>query len=882
MPSSDPIINDLDTRLSIEVDPKATPKGNKFGTRWINQLDLGNNPVLLWGRIVDALAYLHLYKVQVEDDTAYWCSAAAMTGFQPYGARSLNTLPLGTGVYIIRHPRTFTSTIIAADPDYVIDNKVQRSDYISQGSRCGITTDECYRSPLELTLQGNYSNFSAGRPIDGLHIGEWGATTETGLMVQLDPFMYQARVDEETGLWLFYYDSLARLAGHNLQIRSAGVEKEYFDDESEISIRENTSSYYHESLGVLSYDTDAAPTIYVDHTPEEVQQTKTEYSDREPIYDDQQPYARLNEYRGYLGSAYKRILSLPPDALPDDDFINRYSLSRKFPGVFEENLYLTGAWSVRSAKRIILAKRPCIPVPKEIIRPEDKRGDNSSNYKAAGIYGDGVDHIINADLIPDNTEDAPLEQITAAAIEDINALIWNREGVVPFYYHTRDWYLPEEDEGDFLYFNMELPSFASLATSNFLTGPTVIPIKVDDRYHEVDYVPNTAHIALLDGGGISICDGFGFELKTGNGNSYLSTPGDMFIQSGRNVNMFAGWDAIIKAYNSADITADRKDVRLKAKHNVMIMGGNDGCGGVLIESRAVCPSFDYTDKVGEDVITTGITLRAPNSYVMSYGSKIISVTNKDSNPTGDIILDAGDNKIKTYSKYFERFVETAIFDFFGGESCTSTNEYWANVASIGSPLDVNGGLLVDGKIETNNWVLVNNGHIMTSMSDTYNNKTLKLTGSDLGNLVNNFTNLNNRFTNTAGICSQERDQDFLDSVDGILEQIEFSLRIPEQYKSQNFMLFESRWQQLARLNNETMPKWSDDVVTYNQGSWYETYAYPGKEPILGDTFREIDLKLFDVVNGVSIDRTSALYENPVFEKSTASPLTGNYSIIMSG
>jgi len=56
---------------------------------------------------------------------------------------------------------------------------------------------------------------------------------ETGLMLHMDPWWAHLRVDEETGLYLFYHDQLTRLAGHNMQIRSMLGEREELDDQNE-------------------------------------------------------------------------------------------------------------------------------------------------------------------------------------------------------------------------------------------------------------------------------------------------------------------------------------------------------------------------------------------------------------------------------------------------------------------------------------------------------------------------------------------------------------------------------------------------------------------------------------------------------------------------
>jgi hypothetical protein len=65
-----------------------------------------------------------------------------------------------------------------------------------------------------------------------------------------------------------------------------------------------------------------------------------------------------------------------------------------YPGVFEENISLTGKWSVRSAHGIVLEKSLPIAVPKQVVLPQDPSGDNATTYKAAGALGSGPDHLV--------------------------------------------------------------------------------------------------------------------------------------------------------------------------------------------------------------------------------------------------------------------------------------------------------------------------------------------------------------------------------------------------------------------------------------------------------------------------------------------------------
>ena len=103
----------------------------------------------------------------------------------------------------------------------------------------------------------------------------------------------------------------------------------------------------------------------------------------------------------------------------------------------------------------------------------------------------------------------------------------------------------------------------------------------------------------------------------------LTAPGDVWIQPGRNVNIIAADDCIIKVHRSVDITSTKNDVRIKAERNLQILAGNDQSegGGVVIESRAPAAKYDFA-KDGEDVKHSGILLIAPDSDIACWGKSV--------------------------------------------------------------------------------------------------------------------------------------------------------------------------------------------------------------------------------------------------------------------
>lgn len=955
---------------------RTEPAHDPFNTGWLSSFDPDQACPVRWGQVVDVIPFCNAYRVSTGARSFIWCSDSSMTGYGPYGARSLSTLPIGTYVFYVAHPESpYWGTIIAAEPVPAMHQRWQRSDWIWTGSRSGVRVDGAHRHTLSQPLAGLVAPWQAGRPIDQTAVGEWGAVTETGLAVFLDPFQAYVRVDEETGLFLFKWDDLARLSGHNLQVRSAVGETEDLDDDGEVSRLRGSVLYPWERLGVYLNKTTSTRT----HTASEVQGTSPEYGMQEPATDDQQPFHRFTEFEGYLGQGFRRSLCLPPVS----GATSRYPTQAVFPGVWEEFLSSAGGYAMRSAKHIILAKRPCIPVPKMIRRPEDAHVGTPHN-PSGGLSLTAAMHLVCDEiLVPTRTNDSiraflnnlvvsvtaaasgaaaiplidtvaavaiadgfqhlgdalyrlsailaayPVEAkehlievaaviarlrdlnppggpstkgfeplIQATAILDMGAFAFNWTALHPYHYDPDVWYLPEEGDSLPVYTDMILPSYGTLMGAlglTFAQPPTPIKVPVDHRYGHARYYPNESLIAMLDDGGIVIGDGYGAEIRMTGGSMWLSCPGDLWLQPGRNVNAWAGRDMILRAQNSADLTAANSDVHIKAENNFVVICGNSGCGGALIESRATCPAYDYEGKIGEDTITTGVVLRAKDAQVVSWGRDVLLWADPrgSASSKGGVIIDSG-NRVKVYCRYMDRFIQGSAMDFFvdGAGACSAANEYWPTKTNFGTDTTVGGKLAVSGCSWFGDNVAVSSGHIATEQAATYNNLVSTLSGANLTSAQTIVTSIGTRQTTlTSTIHTAEADATFRNGVYTKLVHAEGSLRTPVQYRTTNLILFESRWQHLARFSGQPANPWTEPTITHSTGLDNDTRPHPGDrvwgkdEPGVPPQrhFYNQDLSLytFSGAGGNSIPRgaNETEYETPAYQRPVSQVLKDSYTII---
>lgn len=872
-PIRDRLPQDLANYLDQEqgVTKSTEPKTNVFGSAWLRLTDYlseRDNPVLRWGQVIDFVPLHNAYRVQAEYGGVFICTLGSLTGFQPSGSRQGNTLPLGTSVLFTMPVQSSYGVIIGTDPGYITDGRNLRNDFIVQGGNTGLYADDAHDALLsKLADNGGIGCFSGGRPMDSTSAGEMHFSTETGLALHQDPFLSYLRVDEETGLFLFYHDQLTRLAGHNLEFRSVLGDHEQLDDQQESVLIQGRTPYPWERLGSFSW----GQQNYTERDQDIIQSTHPEYSVLEPGFDDQQPYYRSTEYEGYLGQGKKRLISLPPYPAPTN--ANRYSDQSKYVGVLNIQEALDGSYGIQSAKRIYITKRSSIPVPKMVIRPEDQTGDTELNYKAAGRFGLGEAHVLNSQFTSPGAEP---ELVRASSVLDLGAFMFNWQGVHPFHYHRKDWYLPEECDIS-LSICQQPVSFCDLKSQQYLSAPAPVSLPVDHRFGaNAKYYPNESFIVLLEDGGIVIGDGFGFELKATAGNVDISAPGDINLRPGKNLNIWAGWDATVRANNSADITATNRDVRIKAERNVQILGGNDKYSGVIIESKADCPSYDF-DSIGQAAQHSGITFIAKKSPIISYGSDLVfqSVVGSSS-ASGNITFTAGNTQerdVKFYCKNIMNFLGTGKMDFFAGGTA---NEYNSTHTLLGSALRVTGKTTLLQSLLVNDWIRVV-GHISTTLANSYGGLVAKFT--DTTTAATEVANTGARESYLVTFGTNNSKPAYEATLDTNLKKGQFSLRVLADYKTSGYVYFETRWQQMARITNNIPAKWTEKSVDTTGGL---TYPYPGKEVLTGNAWSTQDFTLYNPQRGGSINREAnqGAYETPEHGATNTTTLNGNYPVIM--
>lgn len=843
---------DLDNRLAADL--PSSPSGTRSGadptsaqTRARNQF--GRGPFLTVGRVIDAIAYAHFYKVQLSDGLGtVRCCAGTQTSLRVTGPRQVNSYGPGDAVMVAYDPKGAFHYILCAVPDWLFDARAGVSDQVVQGSNVGLQSDQVHQYPYLTTGKGGIIDFSAGRPGDSLPGQEWGAISEHGLRILIDAMMAQVAVDEETGLFVFWWDQMTRLAGHNLQIRSSGHEREDLDDESEFSSVTGWNPYPWEVLG--SFAPNDVPAVEL--TASDVQQGSRFRTRLEPVSDDQLAIFRELDFHGYLGQGGKQMI-----VGPDGTGVQTYAKPSNLWGLAEVNRGLDGSIFTRSAHSVLFAKMPWIPGPKRKNRPESFNGDRTdNNYASCGQFGAGPAHAVQDS--PSNSNSTP-HVVESAAILDQAAYAFNWKGAHPFHYHNADWYLDQEsDIAAFTGITDASVPFADLETTHALPRAPYYEVTVDDRYGAVKYYANVAFFGLLPSGGFSAVDGWGSEQRMVAGNGEYHVPGDLIFTAGRNIVFKAGHNVAIEGLDSVEVVGSTNDVRILAGRKAMLSGGNQGEGGVLIESRATETSFTVAASPGDEDCISGIVIKS-NTAAMH-----VSVQDFDlKTTTGSILLDAFDH-IATKSKQFRRHLTECAIDF---SSSGVIAEWWPNQARIVPDLVAHNDVYAGG-----NMAVVGVGVFGPSVRAL----AVKISpGSDATLLSSITTSISDRDLSSERTESLDEITWFVDNSD--VEDLEFYFQTPASHLATDFEIVEPVWHQLARQSGQTMPTWTETAVgTANHD---DTAPFPGYDAwFTQNGYGKQDSSFFDPTTNTAVDRDSS-YETPALAATAWVTLNTNWPII---
>lgn len=824
-----------------------------YSSTAVSYQDLSNSNNVYLGIVAEVLPFYGWYKViSFNGGHAVVCNLMSDCSNTPIGARRIGSIQPHTKVHYIKPYSGTTGTIIGVEPDAMPYMGDVIPEVISMATNF-FTTAEGTNNSLTLFDKECLGDFSRGSPVDSTLVGERGWVCETGTAIFIDPFMSFIKSDENCGFWAFHFDQVARMQGHNIQIRSCAHEQEFFNDTSECVGYVGYATYPWEGLGALESGTRTA-------------QLKDDgYTDaaKDIGLETQVPYHRLQSFTGYLGQGFRQFLRLPPEG----GGINELG-KRGGDIAWEQHLALDGNYHIRSSQGITIAHSPLYKSPARVRRMEDEEsGDTKDNYKFSGSVGGGEDHKITD--TPIDAQEFPARVLIAD--DDVAySFAWRNEH--PFVYHQNDFITYEDPEAE------DSPAYGQLSGQWYITPPTGTTKKVDHRY-DAKYNNLLSYFKIMPDGAIVIAGPHGEEIRMVGGSIEISCPGDIQLRPGRNLISLAGRSTAIRSKEDIDVSSTDADVRLKAEKNTMILAGNGKSeGNLIIENKSS--------------VEKGIVLRSAGGINLLSVEDLYLRSGADGSAR-NVIIDAGSEGSGDVCISSERmgvFVNQGRYDFFGSPgAATSSNSFTGSTTVTGSPIYADGDIGGLGNLICKRYVIAVEGHIATGQAKTFNYFVGELSDK----------------VDDSGTSAKQKAEASLEQIKEYVEKINklgddlyeafiknpfteggqigdadtsggwgknaFKFKSTGEYKATAFKLYESRWQQRDRLFGGGGSAWTENPVVY---LGEDTYPYPGRQAWTEDpSMKEVDLMFYNLKPSQRIEDQ----KNPGSENGT--PPDGNYKII---
>jgi hypothetical protein len=815
----------------------------------LDQLHINQDPALCV--IHDVFSYTGAYIIRVPGGGTKLAVSIETVSTMPIGARPIGHYQIGDLVYCIFPHRNDLGFIVGSVPLQALDVRFIIPDMLVMRSRTGFIEDPMHYQPYD-AQDNQMGNFCASRPVDSLS-GDKGFINELGVALWMGKTIAQLRASDIAKIEAFWGDDLLRIFGYNMELFTGGREHYSFDDQGEYSEVERSTPFPWESMGAF---TPQQPTNIFDGEAGGLKQGN-ENARYEPKEDMQAMVFRSQVMRGYLGDGEREQVVISPIDPPD---VNTPDMDQNWRGLLEIHKGLDGRFSVRSAKEIVLEKSVVIPVPVQRKVPDAPDGDTDQNYKASNQFGEGPDQSKPRFEWPNDDENATVRPTT---LFEYATYIMGKAGLQTVDAHANDWEAPQDSEleiAEGVPNTIDVPTlFKQLKFTYAADLPAYGTIVVDQRdEHEVRYYRSKAGLYMLDDGSVSIEDGYGSSIYMSGGNIVFSCQGDVSVRAGRSFIAWAARDVIARAGWSAEVSAAKADVRVKAEKNLHMLAGNDGTNGsLLMECRAKSRpgKADWDSKYGTDVEGGGIIIKADDSFIELWGSNIYGGVPKDE--AGRISLSAGTGPA-TISGGTVNAEAISQFSALVGTDRGDTNEpgqfnLTAASAKLRAGLDVVGDLGIwpgskgSGRVQVGDSLFVKGSTFMEGAC-VANQHFVSEDGGDVGsgaefefdpNPDSEGAEVESALNEVKTETFQEFENETFESPDGQLNRdlwdiVGFSFRTSEdQYKiDETFKVPEARWQQFYRAQSIDTT-WDEPIVAAPDGT--PTMPHPGHDAWTGDS-----------------------------------------------
>ena len=642
------------------------------------------------GTIIDANQQLQSYKIRVGGMPDML--AVRLDGFgkgTSIGTKASMLYGVGTKVLAMTTPGlgVNNAVILGALPDHLGQAIFYGSPEMVASSPVGALKDNVSDQGLHNCA---FNNFNGGHPVD-TYAGDTTILNKFGCGLFVGAIQTSLVSGLDCSVELHYVDDLLRLNSYNFEHNTAAAETLAYADAGDYTEVKRLNPYVVESLGA---EGQYSPVPKKVGTPRGQGDSSTPTGEYDLQSETQQGWFRYTDFSGYLSNIKSSYVTAPltPKLRSFED------KAQDEVGLFREHVDSTGAYTVVSAKSLSFIKDCFIPVPKEQYRPDDVRGDivdEISTYRDLNTPN-------LADFSVQGLEDGPAHaSLLYTATSSDQAAFKTHRALTHFRERPFDWTLKEIDEIDLAGFKTHVASKGFMAAADgvsssriFAKLPKIGKLKINAR-EEVKYYASRSMIMMHDDGSIHIQDGYGASISLRAGGIDISCPGDITLRPGRNLVSLAGDTTSIISGVDVELAANVGDVRIQADRNVSVLGGNDGKGGILLETKAQATNLLAADGGRFKNPTTngnaygGIWMKAPESSICAVGKEAY-VGNSGSDC--QVYMDSGRSNLNFNGASCIFGAETSLFVTNTENPQAGTNLV---ISASGFGLQTRGGMLLE-------------------------------------------------------------------------------------------------------------------------------------------------------------------------------------------
>lgn len=329
------------------------------------------------------------------------------------------------------------------------------------------------------------------------------------------------------------------------------------------------------------------------------------------------------------------------DYLTYPDGANIIEESESRSALLHEYRGMDGSYVMSSAASIIFQKTFDVPMPIEVIEPDSPPSslpatcepiDIDKNLVARNVDTGAAYTGVVEDIRMSNTESAnPL--VTAMNVRGLadKLITWQARGGIDDLNQWTTGSKPSSIYGE----KQPKDLLVSKDPSMWKCMPQTFALSLDPYGKTKRYYYGRAMIAITEDGSVVLQDAQGSQVMLSGGNIYLAAQHDIISNAGRNNLQMAGRDAAVRGGRHTDVSAQEGRLTMMATSQLTLMGGLDGFGGVLIESRGRAQD---TIATGENPATSG-GLILKSKYYAGIDAENVGIRARDK---GLLTLDAGD------------------------------------------------------------------------------------------------------------------------------------------------------------------------------------------------------------------------------------------------